>query len=181
MTDRLTAAFEGLPEAHDGETAFTFRIMFSEAVVVTPEAMRTRVLTVAGGAVTGAARVNAETGVWVITVTPATREELSVSLAPTADCEAAGAVCTSDGRALSVGAAHIVSGPGPDTQTPEEPALTASFERLPQSHDGASAFRFRVVFSEEIGIGFRSMRDDSFTVDGGEVTGARRVDGRHDL
>ena len=25
------------------------------------------------------------------------------------------------------------------------------------------------------------MRDDSFTVDGGEVTGARRVDGRHDL
>ena len=106
---------------------------------------------------------------WVITVTPATREELSVSLAPAADCEAAGAVCTSDGRALSVGAAHIVSGPGPDTQTPEEPALTASFERLPQSHDGASAFRFRVVFSEEIGIGFRSMRDDSFTASGGEV------------
>ena len=33
----------------------------------------------------------------------------------------------------------------------------------------------------EIGIGFRSMRDDSFTVSGGEVTAARRVDGRHDL
>ncbi len=149
--------------------------------MVTPEVMRTRVLTVAGGAVTGAARVDAETGVWVITVTPATREELSVSLAPAADCEAAGAVCTSDGQPLSLGAAHIVSGPGPDTQTPEESALTASFERLPQSHDGASAFRFRVVFSEEIGIGFRSMRDDSFTVHGGQVTGARRVDGRHDL
>ena len=181
VADRLTATFEELPEAHDGETAFTFRIAFSEAVVVTPEAMRTRVLTVAGGAVTGAARVNAETGVWVITVTPDSREDLSVSLAPAADCEAAGAVCTSDGRALSVGAAHIVSGPGPDTQTPEDPALTASFERLPQSHDGASAFRFRVVFSEEIGIGFRSMRDDSFTASGGDVTAARRVNGRHDL
>ena len=32
----LTAAFEGLPEAHDGESAFTFRIVFSEAVSVTP-------------------------------------------------------------------------------------------------------------------------------------------------
>ena len=68
-------------------------------------------------------------------------------------------------------------GPGPET----EPALTASFEGLPEVHDGEEGFHFRVAFSEEIGIGFRSMRDDSFTVDGGEVTGARRVEGRHDL
>ena len=107
----LTAAFEGLPEAHDGETAVAFRIAFSEAVTVTPAAMRTRVLTVTGGAVTGAARVNGEPGVWAITVTPDTREALSISLAPTADCEADGAVCTADGRALSIGAAHLVSGP----------------------------------------------------------------------
>ena len=107
----LTAAFEGLPEAHDGETAFTFRLVFSEAVAVTPEAMRTRVLTVEGGAVTGAARVDGESGVWAITVTPDTREALSVSLPPASDCDADGAVCTSDGRALSIGAAHIVNGP----------------------------------------------------------------------
>ena len=68
-------------------------------------------------------------------------------------------------------------GPGPET----EPALTASFEGLPEVHDGEEGFHFRVAFSEEIGIGFRSMRDDSFTVDGGEVTAARRVEGRHDL
>ncbi len=48
-------------------------------------------------------------------------------------------------------------------------------------HDGEEWFHFRVAFSEDIGIGFRSMRDDSFTVDGGEVTAARRVGGRHDL
>ena len=107
----LRAAFEGLPAAHDGETAVTFRIAFSEAVAVTPAAMRTRVLTVTGGAVTGAARVNGEPGVWAITVTPDTREELSITLAPTAACEADGAVCTADGRALSIGAAHLVSGP----------------------------------------------------------------------
>ena len=115
VAEPLTAAFEGLPEAHDGETAFSFRLAFSEAVAVTPEAMRTRVLTVAGGAATGAARVDGESGVWEITVTPDSREDLSIALAPTEDCEAEGAVCTSDGRALSVVPAHIVPGPGPET------------------------------------------------------------------
>ena len=175
--DPLTAAFEGLPEAHDGETAFSFRLAFSEAVAVTPEAMRTRALTVAGGAVTGAARVDGESGVWEITVTPDSREDLSITLARTEDCEAEGAVCTSDGRTLSAVPAHIVPGPGPET----EPALTAELQGLPEAHDGEEGFHFRVAFSEDIGISFRSMRDASFTVDGGEVTGARRVEGRHDL
>ena len=84
----LTAAFEGLPAAHDGETAFTFRLAFSEAVAVTPEAMRTRVLTVTGGAVTGAARVAGASGVWAITVTPDSHEELSIALAPATECAA---------------------------------------------------------------------------------------------
>ena len=125
--DPLTAAFEGLPEAHDGETAFSFRLAFSEAVAVTPEAMRTRALTVAGGAATGAARVDGESGVWEITVTPDSREDLSIALAPAEDCEAEGAVCTSDGRTLSAVPAHIVPGPGPET----EPALTAELQGLP--------------------------------------------------
>ena len=179
--DPLTAAFQGLPASHDGETAFSFRIAFSEAVSVTPEAMRTRVLTVAGGAVTGAARVDGESGVWAIEVTPDTREALSITLAPAADCEADGAVCTADGRALSVGAAHIVSGPGPETQTQEERALTASFEGLPAEHRGQGSFRFRVAFSEGINISYKTVRDASFTVTGGDVTGAGRVDGRRDL
>ncbi len=124
VAEPLTASFEGMPGAHDGESAFSFRIAFSEAVSVTPEAMRTDVLDVAGGAVTGAARVGGASGMWEITVTPDSREELSITLAPAEECAADGAVCTSDGRALSNGAAHIVSGPGPDTG----PApLTATF------------------------------------------------------
>ena len=178
----LMAAFEGLPEAHDGETAFTFRIVFSEAVTVTPEAMRTRVLTVAGGAVTGAARVDGEPGVWGITVTPDTREALSITLAPTVACEADSAVCTADGRALSIGAAHLLSGPGPETPTQEvQTPLTARFEGVPAAHDGEDAFRFRVAFSEDIGISFRALREDAFTVTGGRVTGGGRVDDRRDL
>ena len=69
--------------------------------------------------VTGAGRVEGETGVWQITVTPDTREGLSISLAPTADCEAGGAVCTEDGRALSTGEVRLVTGPGPETRIRE--------------------------------------------------------------
>ena len=59
--------------------------------------------------------------------------------------------------------------------------LTARLEAVPEAHDGEDAFRFRVAFSEDIGIGFRSMRDASFRVTGGDVTRARRVDKRRDL
>ena len=68
-----------------------------------------------------------------------------------------------------------------DSGPPPPPPLTASFEGVPRAHDGERAFRFRVAFSEDIGTGYRSMRDAAFTVSGGAVTRARRVDGRHDL
>ena len=137
--DPLTAGFEGLPEAHDGETVFTFRILFSEAVSVTPEAMRSRVLTVEGGAVTGATRGDGETGVWAIAVTPDTREALSISLPPAADCDADGAVCTSDGRALSIGAAHIVTGPADQPERNTAATGTPTISGTPQVGDELTA------------------------------------------
>ena len=66
-----------------------------------------------------------------------------------------------------------------ETTGPAE--LTASFEGVPEAHDGESAFHFRVAFSEDIGISFRALREDAFTVTGGRVTGGSRVDGRRDL
>ena len=68
-----------------------------------------------------------------------------------------------------------------NTETTARPDLTASFEGMPAAHDGESALRFRVAFSENIGISFRALREDAFTVTGGRVTGSRRVDGRRDL
>ena len=59
--------------------------------------------------------------------------------------------------------------------------LIGSFEGVPEAHDGQSAFSFRVAFSEDIGISYKTLRDESFTTTGGAVTGARRVDGRNDL
>ena len=59
--------------------------------------------------------------------------------------------------------------------------LTAAFQDLPDSHDGSTAFTFRVLFSEDVGISYVNMRDDAFSLSEGDVTGARRVDGRNDL
>ena len=59
--------------------------------------------------------------------------------------------------------------------------LTAGFQDLPDSHDGSTAFTFRVLFSEDVGISYVNMRDDAFSLSEGDVTGARRVDGRDDL
>ena len=52
--------------------------------------------------------------------------------------------------------------------------LTASFEGVPEAHDGQSAFSFRILFSEPVGISYKTLRDESFTTTGGAVTGARR-------
>ena len=59
--------------------------------------------------------------------------------------------------------------------------LTASFSNVPSSHDGSTAFTFQVLFSEDVGISYVNMRDDAFSLSDGDVTGARRVDGRNDL
>ena len=170
----LSAGFEGLPSEHDGETAFRFRIAFSEDVAVSAAAMRDEALTVSGGRVTGAARVDGQADLWSITVTPSGRGEIGISLAPGRDCAEAGAVCTADGRPLTAGLAALVAGP------PVEP-LTASFEGMPAEHRGEGGLHFRVAFSEDIGISYRSLREDAFSVSGGRVTGGRRVDDRRDL
>ena len=59
--------------------------------------------------------------------------------------------------------------------------LTAEFVDMPAEHRGEGGFTFRVAFSEDIGISFRSLREDAFTVTGGRVTSGKRVDGRRDL
>ena len=69
----------------------------------------------------------------------------------------------------------------PAAPAPEPTPLTAGFVGMPAEHDGENGFRFRVAFSENIGISYRALREDAFTVSGGRVTGGRRVDGKRDL
>ena len=61
----------------------------------------------------------------------------------------------------------------------EEPApLTASVHDKPGSHDGQSTFTFELRLSEapRNGFSYVTLRDHAFTVTGGELTGARRLE-----
>ena len=59
--------------------------------------------------------------------------------------------------------------------------LTAAFENVPAAHSCERRFSFQAAFSEDIATSYKTLRDESFTVTGGEVMAARRVDGRDDL
>ena len=110
----LTASTHDVPESHDGATAFTFELRFSEEPGggFSATTLRDRALTVSGGTITNVRQL--ETGKklkWEITLQPSGNEEVTVVLLPTIDCADQGAICTGDGRGLSVGQAILVLGP----------------------------------------------------------------------
>ena len=73
-------------------------------------------------------------------------------------------------ESLTSGATDAVAG------LPSSP-LTARLENTPQSHDGQTTFTFELRFSEHLAdLSYITLRDDAFTVTGGQVTKARRMD-----
>ena len=55
--------------------------------------------------------------------------------------------------------------------------LTVSLETVPASHDGTgTTFTFEIAFSEEVELGYETLRDHAFTVTGGSVNKAERTD-----
>ena len=58
--------------------------------------------------------------------------------------------------------------------------LTASAHGVPASHTG-DAFTFELHFSEEIPLSYVTLRDHAFTVTGGTVTKARRLEARKNV
>ena len=175
-TDPLTASFESVPAEHDGETAFSFRVEFSEDVGISYITLRDESFSVTEGEVTGARRVNGRHDLWEITVEPDSREAVTISLAGGRDCGTDGAVCTrgDDPSPLSNSPSATVAGP------PNDP-LTASFSNMPAGHAGEGTFKFELTFSEEPAVGYQKLRDDAFNVSGGEVTRARRQQQGSDL
>ena len=115
--------------------------------------------------------------VWEFEIEPDSDGDVTVSIEAGRPCDEEGAICTADGRSLSEGISTTVEGPdeGP-------PPLTASFADLPEAHDGESAFRFRVAFSEPLSwMNGRRLREDVVAVAGGRATSASRVNRRRDL
>ena len=56
------------------------------------------------------------------------------------------------------------------------PPLTATLDSVPASHDGSTVFTFELHFSEEFKLSYLVLRDQAFTVTGGTVSRATRVD-----
>ena len=116
----LTASFSGMPGAHDGETAFQFRIRFSEGLTsYSYKTLRDHSVRVTqSGTTTGASSVRrmvqGKNDYWEVTVTPRGAGDISIALGPTTDCAATGAMCTGTGDnrvALSSTLTATVGGP----------------------------------------------------------------------
>ena len=168
----LTAAIHDAPESHDGQEDFTFELRFSEEPKedFSYQTLRDHAFTVKGGTVAGARQMDGDSDTpnirWEISVSPDSNADVTVELSATEDCDAQGAICTDDDTMLSSPLEFTVKGP----------PLTASFESVPTSHNGSGEFRFRIAFSEEFSLSYKTLRDDHvFTVEGGKVTGARRL------
>ena len=111
----LTAGFQDAPDSHDGTSAFTFRIAFSEPISISYKTLRDDSLEVTNGSATKAKRVNGQSDLWEIMVEPDSDAAVTVVLPITEDCGAQGAVCSRAGgnerRPLSNRSELTVPGP----------------------------------------------------------------------
>ena len=110
----LTATVHNKPSSHDGSTAFTFELRFSENIEgFSYTTLQNHALTVTGGTLPKVRRLEAGKNVrWEITVTPSSNADVTIVLPITTDCSVQGAICTSDGRKLSSRVELTISGPG---------------------------------------------------------------------
>ena len=109
----LTAAFHGMPAEHDGRKLFAFEIRFSEEFEgLKLTAFKAGALQVTDGRLVDAKRtVPGKNRSVTVRVRPTSFEDMEISLPATADCSAAAAICTKDGRKLSTAVAATVRGP----------------------------------------------------------------------
>ena len=173
----LTASFEDLPGAHDGESAFRFRVAFSEPIAISYRSLREDAFEVAGGRVTRGRRVDDRRDLFEMTVEPDGAGEVAIALPAGRQCGVSGAICTKgeNRRQLTNAPAATVAGPA-------AAPLTASFVDVPAEHDGETAFKLRIAFSEPLSrMSGRRLRSDVVAVSGGRATSAGRVDRRRDL
>ena len=127
----LTARFARAPAEHDGKTAFKLRIRFSEDISISFRRFRDQVLSVSGGSVKKAKRVDRRKDLWEVTVKPGSLGDVTVRLEGGHACGTAGAVCTGDGRALSATISTTVLGPV---------ALSAADARVREASDATLDF-----------------------------------------
>ena len=109
----LTGSLLSTPQSHDGQSAFSFELRFSEQFSLSYKKLKVHAFTVTGGAVKSVQRIEKGSNVrWRITVVPHSHSPVQIVLPATTNCGAAGGICTGDGRMLSSRLELTVSGPG---------------------------------------------------------------------
>ena len=83
-----------VPRSHDGESEFTLRVAFIKDVGISPSSLREDALTVTGGTVTQAQRVDDRSDLFEITAEPASDDDVTITLPASRDCGVPGAICT---------------------------------------------------------------------------------------
>ena len=175
----LTASFEDMPQSHDGSGAFTFRIAFSADLDIVRRDMKDHALTVTGGTVKRAKRVDGRSDLWEFRVEPSGTGAVSILVPQDRACTETGALCTAEGAMLSPGLGHSV--PGPVAQGQQAPApLAAGFVSVPPEHDGQTEFWLELSFGAAVEQGSKQRIQALLGATGGSVTKLRRKDGRLD-
>ncbi|MCY4388890.1 MAG: leucine-rich repeat domain-containing protein [Desulfurellaceae bacterium] len=129
----LTARFDPAPPAtHTGSGTFTVRIRFSADITIGKKKLRRRGLRVTGGTVTRAWRAKGRSDLWKIRIRP-TAADVTIVVPANRACNAAGALCTADGRQLATRLAHTVRGPTTPLQSPQRATRRAPDAIAPPS------------------------------------------------
>ena len=106
------AQFKRVPESHDGDTEFTFKLDFTADVRISFRTLKDHAFQVTNGTVKKAKRAEEGSDVnWTITVKPNSENDIEIRLPATQDCAAQDAICTRDGRMLFNTTEFTVSGP----------------------------------------------------------------------
>ena len=175
----LRVAFVDVPKTgHDGETAFTFKLDFSEAVAITAEDMRDHALDVTGATVTSAALADGRDELWEFTLEPSGTDFVSITVSGKDSCSDIGALCT----ALGAGLENRLSTVIPYVPAPAEAGLTAEFVDVPEEHSGDSyaTYTVKLLFNEEVKVANKRMRKRILKLQNAVLEEARRIDRRKD-
>ena len=164
--DGLQARFGPALAWHTG-MAFWTELHFSAEPKLGYRDVRDKVLDISGGRIARAQRLTEGSNAgWRLQIVPDGWGDIALTLPPTTDCAAEGAVCTKEGEPLAQGIDLSVPGPGD--------RLAARLTNFSAEHTG-DPFEAELSFSHEPNVGYRDVRDTVFEVTGAQITRARRV------
>ena len=159
----FTVRLAGVPAEHDGESAVSFEVHFSEEPQgYSFRTLRDATLDIRQGGTrltpTVKRKNKPSNRAWTVTVEPASKADLAVAIAAAADCAAPGAVCNGDGEALSNAVSATVLGP---------PGLSVADARVEEA--AGAAMEFAVTMSR---ASTSTVTVDYATSDGSATAGA---------